>query len=216
MIWLTRGVCAVCVLTAVVSGSWFHGAFRVKPNSADPLNSSPDDRPTVAALDERYQSAVKGNDVATMDRILADDFVLVTGSGKSYSKADLLKESGSGEYVYEHQEDTERNVRIWGDTAVVTAKLWAKGMDNGRPFDHTVCFSDVYIRTPRGWRYVFGQSSLPLPQNSAANVIMNFGEVRRQKLGPGTGPEPMERVNDPTNNTLLNGEAERRRVRDRA
>lgn len=215
MIWLTRGVCAVCVLTAVVSGSWLHGAFRVKPNSADPLNSSPDDRSTVAALDERYQSAVKGNDVATMDRILADDFVLVTGSGKSYSKADLLKESGSGEYVYEHQEDTERNVRIWGDTAVVTAKLWAKGMDNGRAFDQTVWFSDVYIRTPRGWRYVFGQSSLPLPQNSAA-VRVTLGEVRRQKLGPGTSPEPMERVNDPTNNSLLNGEAQRRRVRDRA
>lgn len=174
MIWLTRGLRAVCVLTAVVSGSWFHAPFRVKPNSATPLNSSPDDRSTVAALDERYQSAVKGNDVATMDRILADDFVLVTGSGKSYSKPDLLKESGSGEYAYEHQEDTERNVRIWGDTAVVTAKLWAKGMDNGRAFDHTVWFSDVYIRTPRGWRYVFGQSSLPLPQNSAATVQNEF------------------------------------------
>jgi ketosteroid isomerase-like protein len=199
MIWLTRGLCAVCVLTAVVSGSRFHGAFRLKPNSANPLNSSLDDRSTVAALDERYQSAVKRNDVGTMDRILADDFVLVTGSGKNYSKADLLKESGSGEYVYEHQEDAERNVRLWGDIAVVTAKLWAKGMDNGRAFDHTVWFSDVYIRTPRGWRYVFGQSSLPLPQNSAA-IRMSFGEVGRQKLGSGTGPEPMERVNDPTNN----------------
>ena len=198
MIWLTRSLCAVCVLTAVVSGSRFHGALHLKP-SANFLNSSPDDRSTVAVLDERYQSAVKRNDVGTMDRILADDFVLVTGSGKSYSKADLLKESGSGEYVYEHQEDTERNVRIWGDTAVVTAKLWAKGMINGSAFDHTVWFSDVYIRTPRGWRYVFGQSSLPLPQNSGA-VRANLGEVRRQKLGPGTVPEPMERVNDPTNN----------------
>ena len=216
MIWLTRGLCAVCVLTVVVSGSRSHGALHLKPNSANSLNSSPDDRSTVAVLDERYQLAVKRNDVGTMDRILADDFVLVTGSGKIYSKADLLKESGSGEYVYEHQEDTERNVRIWRDTAVVTAKLWAKGIDNGRAFDHTVWFSDVYIRTPRGWRYVFGQSSLPLPQNSGATVRMNFGEVRRQKLGSGTGPEPMERVNDPTNNTLLNGEAERRRVRDRA
>jgi len=37
----------------------------------------------VAALDTEYQAAVKANDVATMDRILADDFVLVTGLGKT-------------------------------------------------------------------------------------------------------------------------------------
>src|SRR6266849_5371099 len=40
--------------------------------------SSVDDEKAVAALDTEYQAAVKKNDVATMDRILADDFVLVT------------------------------------------------------------------------------------------------------------------------------------------
>lgn len=36
---------------------------------------------TVGALDAEYQQAVKKNDVATMERILADDFVLITGNG---------------------------------------------------------------------------------------------------------------------------------------
>jgi hypothetical protein len=128
---------------------------------ADPL---PDDKASLAALDEQYQAAVKHNDDKTMDRILADNFVLVTGSGKSYSKKDLLEEARSGQYVYEHQEDSERSVRTWGNTAVVTAKLWEKGINNEQPFDYTVWFSDVYVRTPQGWRYVFGQSSLPLPK----------------------------------------------------
>jgi hypothetical protein len=99
-----------------------------------------------------------------MNRILADNFVLVTGSGKTYSKDDLLTESRGGMFIYEHQEDTERTVRIWRDTAIVTAKLWEKGTNGGKAFDYTVWFSDVYIRTPKGWRYVFGQSSLPLPK----------------------------------------------------
>ncbi len=43
--------------------------------------SSVDDEKAVAALDTEYQAAVKNNDVPTMDRILADDFVLVTGLG---------------------------------------------------------------------------------------------------------------------------------------
>lgn len=128
--------------------------------------SAADDQKIVAALDTQYQAAVKANDVATMDRILADDFILVTGSGKTYTKDDLLKEARSGLDVYEHQEDTEQTVRVWGDTAVITAKLWEKGTDNGKQFDKTVWFSDTYVRTPAGWRYVFGQSSLPLPKTS--------------------------------------------------
>jgi ketosteroid isomerase-like protein len=126
--------------------------------------SSADDQKAVADLDTQYQAAVKKNDVATMDRILADDFVLVTGSGKTYTKADLLNDARSGNVNYEHQEDTSQTVRVWGDTAVVTAKLWEKGTDNGKAFDHTVWFSDTYVRTASGWRYVFGQSSLPLPK----------------------------------------------------
>jgi ketosteroid isomerase-like protein len=124
--------------------------------------ASADDKKAIAQLDTQYQAAVLKNDAATMDRLLADDFILVTGSGKTYTKTDLLNEARSGQVVYEHQEDTAQTVRVWGDTAVVTAKLWEKGTDHGKPFDYTVWFSDTYVRNSAGWRYVFGQSSLPL------------------------------------------------------
>ncbi len=128
--------------------------------------SADDDKKAVAALDTQYQAAVEKNDAATMDRILADDFILVTGYGKTFTKADLLKEARKGTVVYEHQSDTEQTVRVWGDTAVVTAKLWEKGTQDGKPFDYTLWFSDTYVRSPTGWRYVFGQASLPLAKTS--------------------------------------------------
>ena len=127
-------------------------------------NSLGDDQRSVAALDTRYQEAVKNNDAATMDRLLADTFVVILGSGKVYSKADLLRLARSGRIQYEHQEDTDRVVRVWGDTAVITAKIWIKGTDDGKPFDWTAWFSDTYVRTPSGWQYVLGQASLPLPK----------------------------------------------------
>jgi ketosteroid isomerase-like protein len=130
-----------------------------------PLHASPqDDAKAVAALDTEYQAAVKNNDAATMDRILADDFILVTGRGKVYNKADLLKSARDKDAVYEHQEDTEQTVRVWGDIAVITALLWAKGTQDGKPFDYKLWFSDTYVRTSSGWRYAFGQASLPLPK----------------------------------------------------
>jgi ketosteroid isomerase-like protein len=117
----------------------------------------------VARLDTEYQAAVKANDAATMDRILADDFVLITGRGKTFNKADLLKEARDKTTIYEHQEELEQKVRVWGDTAVVTALLWIKGTTDGKTSDRKLWFSDTYVRTPKGWRYVFGQASLALP-----------------------------------------------------
>ena len=128
---------------------------------------SEEDAKTVAALDTKYQAAVKSNDAATMDQILADDFVLVNGRGKVSSKADLIESARKKEITYERQDEEPgtQKVRVWGDTAVVTALLWIKAVQGGKPIDYKLWFSDTYVRTPAGWRYVFGQASLPLPES---------------------------------------------------
>ena len=113
----------------------------------------------IARLDAEYQAAVERNDAATMDRILADDFILVTGLGKAFTKEDLLEEARSGRVDYEFQRDTDQTVRVWGDTAVITAQLWAKGAENGEPFHYKLWFSDTYVKLAGEWRYVFGQAS---------------------------------------------------------
>ena len=131
------------------------------------LNASPEqDAKTVAALDTKYQAAVKANDAATMAQILADDFALVTGRGKVYGKADLIDSARKKEVTYERQDEEPgtQKVRVWGDTAVVTALLWIKSMQGDKPADYELWFSDTYVRTRAGWRYVFGQASLPLPK----------------------------------------------------
>ena len=129
--------------------------------------SESDDIAAVAALDKQYQEAVKANDAAAMAKILADDFILVIGNGADSTKADLLKEAEDRIREYTHQEDSEQTVRVWGDTAVVTAKLWMQGTrKDGTPFDYQLWFSDTYVHTKEGWRYVFGQASLPLPKTS--------------------------------------------------
>ena len=151
------------VTTGVLAVALALGMFIARPATRT-KHSAADDKEIVAALDTQYQEAVKTNDVATMDRILAYDFVLVTGSGKIYTKADLLDDAKPGRSIYEHNEESTQTVRVWGDTAVVTAKLWEKGTDDRKPFDHTFWFSDTYVRTSSGWRYVFGQSSLALPK----------------------------------------------------
>jgi len=122
-----------------------------------------EDRAAVAELDTEYQAAVKGNDVETMARILHPDFVLVTGVGKVFSRQELLDSARQAIATYSHQEEVEgtQTVRVYGDTAVVTACLWIAGTPKGATttFDYKLWFSDTYVRTPEGWRYAFGQAA---------------------------------------------------------
>lgn len=119
----------------------------------------------VAALDTYFQAAVKANDWKTMDAILDDRMILVLGSGVVLTKAEQIAEAKLGHMEFEQQDEEPgtQTVRMFGDTAVVTAKLWIKGADKGRAFDRTLWFSDTYVRTASGWRYAFGQASLALP-----------------------------------------------------
>ena len=124
------------------------------------------DARAVARLDTEYQAAVARNDAEAMARILHDRFTLVLGDGTVYRRDDLLESARKRQIVYERQEEMPgtQQVRVWGDTAVVTALLWLKGTREGVPIERKLWFSDTYVRTPRGWKYVFGQASLPLPE----------------------------------------------------
>lgn len=143
---------------------------RMSPS--DGTGAAPADRHVVAALDREYQSAVKQNDAEAMARILHDEFRLVLGNGNVVTRDELLEEARAGAILYERQDEipgTQR-VRVWGDTAVVTAKLWIKGTRDGEPFDRLLWFSDTYVRTAGGWRYTFGQASLPLPEEGPCSL----------------------------------------------
>ena len=125
------------------------------------------DAAAVAALDTAYQAAVKANDAAAMAAILHPRFVLVLGRGEAVSRERLLASARDRETVYERQEEDPgtQTVRVYGDTAVVTARLWLKGANRGGSgaFERRLWFSDTYVRTPKGWRYAFGQASQPMP-----------------------------------------------------
>lgn len=136
--------------------------------AATAASSAPSkDQTVVAELDRAYQLAVKHNDAATMDRILHRNFRLVLGDGRVVNRDELLEESRSRHIHYEIQDEVpdSQSVIVEGDTAIVTAKLRLTGTREGQTFDRLLWFSDTYVRTSAGWRYLFGQASLPLPQS---------------------------------------------------
>lgn len=138
--------------------------------AAAPAMASPEsDRAAVAALDIAYQAAVERNDADTIAKIQHPDMILVGGLGQVVTGQQLVDRARAKEIVYEVQAEdaATQTVRLFGDTAIVTARLWIKGSRGAQHFDYRVWFSDTYIRTPQGWRYVFGQAGASVPTAAA-------------------------------------------------
>ena len=49
----------------------------------------------------------------------------------------------------------------FSDTAVITALLWAKGKEEGKPFEYKLWFSDTYVRAAGGKYRLVGRSRFP-------------------------------------------------------
>ena len=133
-----------------------------------------DEQSLISRLDLEFQAAVKANDTETMARILHPNMVLVLGDGRVFSRDDQLEESRLKLIEYEIQDEEPGTQTVWvvGDTALVTALLRIKGRSNGAHFDRRLWFSDTYVRTPSGWKYLFGQASRPLPSDAPASPLV--------------------------------------------
>jgi uncharacterized protein (TIGR02246 family) len=147
---------ATLVVILALTGMLGSGIATASPES---------DREAVARLDKEFQAAVKANDANTMARIFHQDMVLVLGDGRINTREEQLQEARDKVIDYQVQDEEEgtQTVRVYGDTAVVTARLWIKASTKGVSFEERLWFTDTYVRMPDGWRYFFGQASLRLP-----------------------------------------------------
>jgi ketosteroid isomerase-like protein len=126
-----------------------------------------EDARIVAELDTAYQAAIERNDADAAAKFYHDDFTLVNGYGTVSHQKRLLDRLRTKEAVYSVQRAVPgtQKVRVFGDTAVVTALLEIKAVIRGNNVDTRLWFSDTYVRTPTGWKYFFGQASIALPPN---------------------------------------------------
>ncbi len=86
----------------------------------------------VLATDDRRIDALRRGDPGPLEDIYADDYTLVTSTGEIKSKADQIRQLKSGELRYSRFDLVERNVRMYGDVAVVLSRQSDVIVQNGR------------------------------------------------------------------------------------
>ena len=114
--------------------------------------------------EREWNQAIMRQDAAVAKRFLADDYVLVgvRSTGSSTVEQNAWLEGLAAMRVYSYHSEVTR-VRVYGDSAVVSVKGSWHVQFRGQEIDENFFITDVWTKTPAGWKVVLRHSS-PYPK----------------------------------------------------
>ncbi len=99
-------------------------------------------------------------DLATIARIMADDYVIIGKDGTVIARDEALASYRDDVRKWEYARSDELDVRVYGEAAVVIGRWTARGENNGKRFDYVARFMSVYVRRDGQW-YIAAEQSTP-------------------------------------------------------
>jgi len=118
----------------------------------------------IKKMEKDRAAAVVKADVATLEGLTSDDYILINANGQVSNKAETMNNIKTGVIKLTSNEVSDMTVRVYGDTAVVTGKSTAKGTIGGIALKGPVMFTRVYVKKNGKWQSVaFQQTPIVAP-----------------------------------------------------
>ena len=117
------------------------------------------DQKAVLTIDQERTDAQIKQDTATLDRLLGDDLTYVHASGLVQSKAEFIADLKSSKRVYKNVTNSDVNVRLLQDAAVITAKSEISVSFEGKENDLSLQVIEVYTKRNGRWQLIAYQST---------------------------------------------------------
>jgi ketosteroid isomerase-like protein len=114
-------------------------------------------REELMALEKESAQAFVSNDADAVARQLAQDWTIITPEGNELDRSTFLGLIKSGDLSHEAMEFTDTIVRVYGDTAVITARATSKGRFKGQPFSESERSTDIFVKQGGRWKCVLTQ-----------------------------------------------------------
>jgi len=111
----------------------------------------------LAAAAHAYDAAQVNGDRAALERLVADDYVLVNGAGQVQDKARLIADYVAPGFKLDPFAIEEPVEKVLGDTALLGGRVNMTGVDSGQRFALVVRFVDAWARRDGQWRVVYSQ-----------------------------------------------------------
>lgn len=121
------------------------------------------------ALEGRWMEAIKTQDRAALERILADDFTFVGDQASAAASLDrsAYADSALKDWKLTAYSFDSLTVRVYGDTAVVNGVYKQQAAVAGKQWSGDFLVTDVWIKQGRRWRVVTRHLS-PGPKTAEA------------------------------------------------
>ena len=108
-------------------------------------------REEILKLAEEWSKALVSNDADAIGSFMAEDWVIVGQNGVT-RKRDFLPLVASGELTHERMDLVgEARIKVYGDTAVLTARVTNNGHFRGGAFSADEWTTDVFLRREGRW-----------------------------------------------------------------
>ena len=112
-------------------------------------------RHEIEQLEEAWRNAMLKSDAAALDSLLSEDYMAITPSGTLQSKEEALASMRSGEIHLTAITLSDRKMRFYGSTALVTSRAEVSGTTTGRDISGAFRYTHVYARNKQGaWKIV--------------------------------------------------------------
>jgi ketosteroid isomerase-like protein len=143
------------LLAALISAVALPLALSQTPSSTDNKTAEQEVRQMI----EQYRTALTKKDTAALERIWADDYTFINGSGAVVTKAERLANLKSGATSLDTiVTDPDMKIRVYGgDVAVAINRVTLKGQYSGKATSGQFQASIVWAKTPSGWQLVCNQ-----------------------------------------------------------
>jgi ketosteroid isomerase-like protein len=117
-------------------------------------------RHEIDQLEEKWRSAILSGNTTALAPLLSDDYMAITSSGTLQTKEQALDNLRSGRVHFKTLDITDRKVRFYGTTALVTSVAAIEATTGEGEISGNYRYTRVYVRNAQGaWKVVSFEAS---------------------------------------------------------
>lgn len=146
-----------------------------------------DEKRQIEALEEKWRVAQLAGDIATMDGMLADDFIGISMSGQLNTKSQQLDRIRNHQLALSRIQLSDMKIKLLDTVAIVTCQAEVEGTSEGVSMKGIYRYTRVYQHFASGeWKITSFEATRIRPMKSA-----------REKSGAATAPVSLGTVREP-------------------
>jgi len=105
-------------------------------------------------IEEEFAEAIIKNDLEGIGRLVTDDWIIIDPNGEIVDRTRFIEVIKSGALTHDMMESEDFRIRVYRDSAVVTAVTRTKGKFMGQEFSTQERATDVFVKRDGRWRCV--------------------------------------------------------------